>query len=366
MTADVAVVESYFGGSHQVWAEGLARHLEANVELVTLPARWWKWRMRGAAVTLSEKCADLPFVPDVILVSDMIDLPAFRTFVRPHLGDVPTALYFHESQLTYPDSPQMAPDLHYAVTNWLSALAADRVFFNSGYHRDVFFAELPKLLRHFPEDTHEHRIDEVRERSEVLEVGVDLSWATPRQRSGPVRVVWNHRWEHDKDPASFFAAVGELAEEGHRFEVVVCGESFRQNPSEFDAAARSYPDHIIHMGRLETEDYRQALLDADVVVSTALQEFFGISVVEGVAAGCFPLLPDRLSYPGLIPAQWHGSCLYPPGGLAERLRWAVTHPEELRAEAPLLAAAMRRYDWEVMGPRYDLALSALATGMGAS
>lgn len=360
----VLVVEPYFGGSHRAWAEGLRDNLGMPVELLTLPPRWWKWRMRGAAVTIAEKCADLERRPGAVLVSDMIDLPAFRTFARHHLGDPPTALYFHESQLTYPDSPQTDPDLQFAVTNWLSALAADRVFFNSDFHRDVFFEEVPRLLRHFPDHTHEHRVDEVRERSEVLEVGVELDWIPDPlpTREGPLRLLWNHRWEHDKDPGSFLSAVDALAGAGLDFEVVVAGENFRQHPAEFEAAALRHPERIVHMGHLPVEHYRRHLLEADVVVSTALHEFFGVAVVEAVAAGCLPVLPDRLSYPTLIPPDRHTTCLYPPAGLADRLRWAITHPAEVRKAAAEISGTMHRFGWEEMAPRYRRALSALMTG----
>lgn len=365
MRPAVLVVEPYLGGSHEAWTEGLRRHLPHPVEVVSLPARWWRWRMRGGAVTLAEACRETDFRPDVVLVSDMIDLPLFRSLTRETLGPVPIALFFHESQLTYPDSPQLEPDLHYAFTNWTSALAADRVFFNSEYHRRVFFESLPGLLRRFPDFTHEHLIDEVVDKAEVLEVGVDLSWIEPGpQREGPVRFLWNHRWEHDKDPATFFAAVDALAAEELEFEVVVCGENFRHNPTEFAAAARRHPDRILHLGHLPVADYRRHLHAADVVVSTALQEFFGIAVVEAVAAGCMPLLPDRLSYPGLIPPEWHQDCLYERGELTARMRWALTHPARTRAIGSDLAPHMARYDWAAMPPRYSQALTRLTGEAG--
>lgn len=366
LAGPVLVVEPYFGGSHKAWAEGLREHLPFQVELLTLPPRWWKWRMRGAAVTMAEQCATLSAPPSVVVVSDMIDLPAFLTFARPHLGDAPVALYFHESQFTYPDSPQMEPDLHYAVTNWLSALAADRVFFNSNYHRSVFLDHLPRLLRHFPDHTHEHRLPEIVARSEVLEVGVDLAWARPgnQRRRSRIRLLWNHRWEHDKDPEAFFAAVDTLAADGHDFEVVVCGESFRQNPGEFVAAARRHPDRIVHMGHLPRDEYRSHLNEADVVVSTARQEFFGVAVVEAIAAGCFPVLPDRLSYPELIPRDWHDDCLYPEGGLVAHLTGVLENPEPARKTAPLLAESVSRFGWETMAPRYAEALAHLTSAFG--
>jgi glycosyltransferase involved in cell wall biosynthesis len=197
----------------------------------------------------------------------------------------------------------------------------------------------------------------------VLEVGVELDWIpdSPPTREGPLRLLWNHRWEHDKDPVSFLAAVDDLAEAGLDFEVVVAGENFRQYPAEFETAALRHPERIVHMGHLPVGDYRRHLLEADVVVSTALHEFFGVAVVEAVAAGCLPVLPDRLSYPTLIPPDWHATCLYPPAGLVDRLGWAITHPGEVRKAGAEIAGAMHRFGWEQMAPRYRRALSALAT-----
>jgi hypothetical protein len=128
---------------------------------------------------------------------------------------------------------------------------------------------------------------------------------------------------------------------------------------EFEAAAERHRDRIVHMGFLPLEEYRRHLLDADVVVSTALQEFFGIAVVEAVAAGCFPVVPDRLSYPSLLPFAWHRDSLYPEGGLVERLRWVITHPSETRAGADLRRKEMERFAWTAMAPRYVDALAAL-------
>lgn len=96
--------------------------------------------MRGAAVTLTASLESLDgWRPDVVMVSDMVDIAHFRTLAQPSIDDTPIALYFHESQLTYPDPPGALPDDSYALTNWMSVLSADRVFLKSGYHRDDFF-----------------------------------------------------------------------------------------------------------------------------------------------------------------------------------------------------------------------------------
>jgi len=360
----ILLVEPYFGGSHRQWAEGYRRFSAHDVSLLTLPARWWKWRMRGAAVTLAEMMAPLVSSvgrPDVMLVSDMVDLAALRTFGRPVVGDVPVALYCHETQLTYPDVPGTERDLSYAFTNWTSALAADGVAFNSRYHRHAFFSELPRLLRHFPDHTHEHRIPEVEAKSVVLPVGVDLAWAgqDPPRRSSPPLVLWNHRWEYDKGPVEFFTALDEVVRRGVEFEVAVCGERFRRAPTEFDQARGTLGERVVWWGFAERADYEGLLHRADVVVSTARQEFFGVAVVEAMAAGACPLLPDRLSYPELIPPSVHAACLYSEGELADRLTGLLLDVGTRRRIAEVTTRFVGRFDWSLVAPRYDRWLSDL-------
>lgn len=361
-TFNVLVIEPYFGGSHRAWAEGYRDHSAFEVELLTLPARWWKWRMRGGFVTLAERAQTLAtsgYRPDVILATDMVDLAAFRGMLPPGWSSVACVLYFHESQLTYPDSPQMEPDLSYAFTNWTSALAADHVVFNSEYHRGVFFQELPRLLRHFPDHRHGRRIDEVHARSTVVPVGVDVSWINPVP-SDPPLVLWNHRWEHDKNPEEFLAAVGSIA--GHLdFRVALCGESFGNEVAEFEEAAARLGDRVEQYGHARLDRYIELCNRAEVVVSTSWQEFFGVAVVEAMAAGAMPVLPDRLSYPELVPSAVHTEVLYGPGGFESALTRAIADAALRREVVDVTAGAMQRYAWSAVAPQLDAVL-AFATG----
>jgi hypothetical protein len=43
-------LESYFGGSHGEFAKGLVEHSRYDIDLITMPERNWRWRMRGAAL----------------------------------------------------------------------------------------------------------------------------------------------------------------------------------------------------------------------------------------------------------------------------------------------------------------------------
>lgn len=80
-----------------------------------------------------------------------------------------------------------------------------------------------------------------------------------------------------------------------------------------------------------------------------------MSVVEAIAAGCRPVLPDRLSYPWLIPDEYHDEVLYPEGELGPALARALQRPPAPES----LAEAMKRFDWNEMAPDYDSRLEAL-------
>lgn len=367
----ILLIEPYFGGSHRAWAQGYAAHSGHEVGLLTMPARFWKWRMQGGALTMATEARTLDLRPDLILASDMLNLPAFLGLTRDFLAGVPVALYCHENQLTYPCPPGEKRDLTYGMMNWLSMAAADGVFFNSRYHRADWFEALPRLLKHFPDHVHLPHVAAVKAKSRVLPVGCDLRRLNRApELSGAISdsplVLWNQRWEYDKDPQTFFRALYALMDDVN-FRVALAGSNVRQMPEEFEAARERLGERVVHYGRATADEYVRLLRRADVVASTAIHEFFGVAVVEAVYSGCFPVLPRRLSYPELIPALHHAACLYEDfDGLLARLRWALTHPAQARALAAELRPAFARFDWSQIAPRYDESFERLATGPGST
>jgi glycosyltransferase involved in cell wall biosynthesis len=351
------LVEPYYTGSHQAWADGYQAYSRHTVRKLTLPGRFWKWRMQGGAVTLARKAQARRDPPDMLLVSDMLNLPVFLTLAGPAVARLPVALYLHENQLTYPLQPGEKRDLHYGFINLVSALRADLVLFNSAYHLEEFFDELPRLLKHFPDYTELGTVESIRKKSGVLPLGLDLAALEAHRPGKPPAgqplILWNHRWEYDKNPEAFFRAVYALADEGLDFGLVLLGESFRNQPAEFLEARQRLPERVVQFGyAADPAAYARLLWQSDIVVSTALHEFFGASIVEACYCGCFPILPRRLSYPELVPAEHHASCLYDDeDGFLNRLRDAVQQIGATRAFS--LQPAMARFDWRQMAPRYD-------------
>jgi glycosyltransferase involved in cell wall biosynthesis len=367
----ILLISPYHGGSHRAWAEGYRAHSAHEVSLLTMPDRFWKWRMHGGAVTLARRFLEEEYKPDLILVTDMLDLTTFLSLTRHHTSQIPSGIYMHENQLTYPLPPdgRTGPmrrqlgerDQHYAFINYASMVTADFIFFNSHFHHDTFFAALPNFLKQFPEYKELNSIEVLQRKSQVVPVGVDFGGLAKQGRGAgedvPL-VLWNQRWEYDKNPADFFKALVVMDEEGIPFRLALCGQQYGQRPSAFATAIERLSEYIIHLGYANSEDYKRLLWQAAVTISTAHHEFFGISILEAIYCHTFPILPHRLSYPELIPEAYHLNCLYQnQGGLVERLRWALTHPDEARQVAHKLHSAVARYDWAQLAPVYDQLLT---------
>lgn len=321
--------------------------------------------MFGGTLTLGRRARQLAHeegAPDVILASDMVDLPGFLGHAGPALGNPRTVLYMHENQITYPLSPTARDDLAYAYMNWSSMVVADEVWFNSEHHRRAVFDAIPGFLRHFPDHRHNSLIDGTRENSRVVPVGVELSWLDQDAvKEDPPLVIWNQRWEYDKDPVRLFGALGRLSASGADFRLAICGENFRNIPVEFEDAKSRLAKHIVHYGYAERDHYEWLLNRASIVVSTARHEFFGVAAVEAMAAGAVPVFPHDLSYPELIPREAHQSVLYETDAELDLLLSTLVQDRTMREElAAVISPTMERYSWETVTPLYDSTLSRLA------
>jgi glycosyltransferase involved in cell wall biosynthesis len=334
--------------------------------------RFWKWRMHGAHVTLArelEREVDRNGPVDLVVGSSMLNGAGFLGLARRIIGDAAFVVYMHENQLGYPLSPRDQADLSYPMINWTSMAVADLVIFNSDFHRNEWFEEVPRFLRQFPDYQQQSFVPAVERRSIVLPVGVDLRRfdGVGRIRRDVARIVWNQRWEYDKGPRELATAIKELDKRGVEFEMVLAGEQFPSDPEEFVRLRHELGAKLVHYGWAEPDQYVRLLSSSDIVVSTAHHEFFGIAITEAVYAGAFPVLPNRLVYPERIPARFHERCLYETAeDFVEKIEWAVAHRNEAAEIAQTIGSHMATADWSLVATQYDAALEAMATGEAAS
>ncbi len=376
----VLALEPWYGGSHKTFLDGLIGHSRHEFGKITMAARFWKWRMHGGAVTMARKAeqfAEKGERPDVIFASDYVNLPAFLALTRRCLSDIPVVLYMHENQLTYPLPDGKERDNTYAYINYLACLSADHILFNSQFHYDTFMEALPRLLRMFPDYTHLNTVRKIRDRCSVAHLGMNLQghdrYASAFEQHNwgpgmkPPIVLWNQRWEYDKDPEAFFRLMNRLDDAGYSFRLILAGEHFEEQPHEFEKAFERYAERILHYGYAEDfAEYSRLLHRADIVISTSVHEFFGISIQEAIYCGCHPLLPNRLSYPELIPESLHRPLLHAPvlyedGEELFRIMTSILSGDERPLPLSTLKGICEHLEWSKQVKVYDDVLEEVAS-----
>ncbi|KAG1710442.1 Glycosyltransferase-like domain-containing protein 1 [Nymphon striatum] len=313
--ASILLIEPFYGGSHKQLIDLLLSEYGSNAKLYTLSAKKWHWRARTASLYLADVIPDIHsfrvlFTTSVLNMAELIAL-------RPDLSQLYKILYFHENQLCYPVQNVKERDFQYGYNQILSSLVVDKVIFNSHYNQESFINGIKKHLTLLPDyrPSSEDKVNKIRKKSSVLYFPlqipekIDYNYKRVENSTEPLIILWPHRWEHDKAPQTFFEAIYKLKNEGIPFKLYILGESFTNIPLEFQTAKVELADHILKWGYLETkDDYIKSLIEADVVVSTSIHEFFGVSMLEAISYGCYPVCPNRLVYPEFIPRKILLSC----------------------------------------------------------
>lgn len=341
----ILLLSAYDAESHAYWRKGLYQAFpEHDWTTLTLPARHFSWRIRGNSLTWSQsedtaKVLAQPY--DLCIATSMVDLATLRGLV-PSLSRVPTLLYFHENQFAYPLSENASgaknsdpkietksrKDLKAGQRNIghknvepqmvqiYSALAADSLCFNSDFNRQTFLAGVSDLLKKLPDGIPNNIPSVLQEKSRVVPVGLlselqklgtqKQNDRTPLENSKSTALVWNHRWEYDKGPDRLLAFINAMPSD-QPLVFHILGQSFRKKPKEFEEIKKRLSERnwLGQWGYIESKDeYQRVLADSQYVLSTSIHDFQGLSILEAVANGCIPLLPNRLVYPEIFSSNY--------------------------------------------------------------
>ena len=312
---NILAFESFDGGSHRQFRESINRHSTHDWTWITRPPRAWKWRMAVSAQEMVDDAMQQGIEkPDGIFTTSLTDVAALRSALPCGWRDIPLVLYMHENQVVYPT--QEPRDASFAFTNLQSVLTADRVLFNSNWNMVSFVCGISELLTHSPDTSLTNIAERIQKRSTVAWVPVEPPPNDSRvlhNTEEPIRIVWPHRWEHDKGPDELLS-IARQHTASLNLRWIILGESFREIPEALRTFETEFAEHIDHMGYVDSkQEYWQWLQKAEWVLSTAKHEFFGIAVVESLLAGCLPWLPQKLSYNELLPRDCRGlSPMSPP------------------------------------------------------
>lgn len=304
----ILVLSAYDAASHRFWRELVSASLpQFEWVHVALSAQHFSWRTRGNSFIFAyQHRQQLAQDYDLILATSMVDLSSLRGFL-PKLAQIPTIIYFHENQFVYPISNRQPNILNVQLTSIYTLLCADKVVFNSNYNLETFFDGAATLLKQMPERLPVSIVKDFRQLAQVIPVPINLSPSprkieSPLQR--PIQILWNHRWEYDKRPEVFFAAIDKLFASGIDFRLHVVGQSFEHSPACFDNAKARLQSKIGTWGYVERLQYEALLNSCDIVISSALHDFQGLSMLEAINGGCIPVAPKRVAYPEYIPLKY--------------------------------------------------------------
>jgi len=360
------LLDPYFTGSHKKWALEYQKHSSHEIILLTLKGRHWKWRMHGGSVTLAKKALDQKERPDLFLATSMMDITTFLALTRSKFKNIPIALYFHENQWSYPLSPKDTDikhqrDQHYGFIQYASALAADALFFNSSFHLENFLDGTLKFLKNMRDYRELETIPLIREKSFVLPLGLDLkkfdqfqNFSTPKEegKKPTPLLLWNHRWEYDKNPDGFFNTLFKLDEEKIDFNLALLGDDKGRNlPPIFKKAKDYFGRRILVSGHQEHfEDYASWLWKSDISFITSHHDFFGISAVEALYCNCLPIYPNRLAYPEHFTSVGQKHLYTDDYEGHQALKRALL---KFPSNETIPSNIAKKYDWSQMAPIYD-------------
>ena len=363
----ILLLSAYDAVSHQHWRKGMvAAFPEYEWTVLTLPPRHFAWRIRGNSLSwayMERKTLERGY--DLIIATSMTDLSALKG-MAPSLAAATSLLYFHENQFDYPLSGNEHKSVEPQIVSIYAALSATRIAFNSDYNRQTFLAGVRQLFKRLPDHVPEGIDIMLSEKSILLPVPLDESWSDlPSQRGEKFTLLWNHRWEYDKGPERLFYALCRLREAGVDFHAHIVGQQFRDAPKVFERFRDELSAHIGVWGFVEDKaEYRRLMQQSHVVLSTSLHDFQGLSILEATAAGCLPLVPDRLAYREFIPDEFrYDSYLNSEDREAEALAQSIFRLAELYGENRLPEAPdMSAMRWKVRKADYKILIESLFVG----
>ena len=360
----ILYIEPYYSGSHKTWIDSYQKYSKNTIKIISLPGNKWKWRMHGGAITLANQFLHLDEKFDLILCSDFLNLPVFKSICDDKIKGVPIIMYFHENQLSYPWSPKdkdvaLKRDLHYHYVNYTSSLVSDFNLFNSKYHLDSYIDSLEKYLKKMPDFNNFESLDLISNKSSVLYIGCELEklngYKIENKSTKPL-ILWNHRWEFDKNPEILFKTLFKLSDEGIDFELALLGKEFKESPQIFNEVKSRLSNKVVQFGYCDSfKEYAKWLWKADILPVTSNQDFFGISIVEAVYCQTLPILPKRLSYTELFDSKKNSDYFYEDDKeFYQKLKDCILNYKK----KPLkISSLVKKYDWKQMVSTYDKTLN---------
>lgn len=337
----------------------MAMFPECEWTLLSLPGRFFNWRIRGNALSWGVgQRSVLEKEYDLVLATSMVDCATLRGLV-PSLAAIPWVVYFHENQFEYPVN-STNNHTEPKMVSLYNALCADKIVFNSQYNYQTFIAGLDTFLKKMPDEVPKQTISFIAQKSSVISVPIKIDKNISNKKNDntvPV-LLWNHRWEYDKGPLQLYNIINELYQRKFVFKLNLIGQQFRVIPDEFKKIKKDFSDVLLNYGFIESVDkYKEILKSSDFVLSTSLHDFQGLAILNAVAEGCIPVVPSRLAYTEIFQEQYrYDSDLALPKNEAGKMADKIIELDGLRKKGDLDDIDISNFSIDKLRPLYSKAM----------
>lgn len=296
---DILALEPFYGGMRRAMLETIIRHSRHRWTLLKLPPRRIERRLTAAAHWFAEQISRHSIKRfDVLFVSEAMNLADLFRLVPP-LSKKPSVVYFHSNQLPDPTSRRETP---LDLVNLNTATAAGEIWFNSLFHLRTFLSRASALVEKHLELSTRNPMPELAAKAQLIFPPMDLAAvhelvegrAIARQK----RTIFIDT--RDADIALLNAALGTLHRRNEKFSLITVGPA--------DELSAHFPRRSI--SELNETAQIEALHEAGLILSAKVTAAADHHLIRGLAAGCWPIVPDTGVYPELLPEELHRHCLY--------------------------------------------------------
>lgn len=330
---DILALEPFYGGIRRAMLEAMIRCSRHRWTLLKLPPRRMERRLTTAAHWFAEQISrhwsghvDLVFTSEAMNLADL-----YRRV--PSLERKPSVVYFHSNQLPDVSVRQDTP------ADWVNvntASAATEIWFNSLYHYNTFVDRLSAFVDRHPEFSRGDPVVAITNKAQLMYPPMDMTLVNAAARGvGPGRdrrtIFADTR---DADAGLLSRALLQALRHGEPFRLVTVGPVEGLDP-ELPRLTLGENDEISHA---------QAMAHAGIVLSTKMEATCDHHVIRSIAAGCWPVLPEKGFYPEILPEDLAVSCLYDgtTADLLKQLRSAAHLEQAPRHDA--IKSMLRQYD----------------------
>ena len=289
----------------QIEGRNLTTKIETGAFLDANSTMFYKaCQMAEIALMFNEKTVkegDVFFIEDIWAPGI---IPAIR--YMSHFNNIPVKICGNLHAGSFTDTDFVAPMKHWAQMSergWFNA--CDKIFVGSKFTFDDVIAKnrVPQNWAHkkiivtgFAFDT-EHIKEKVNNNIKMDKQDV---------------IIFPTRFHWEKGADTFLEMAQIIGDEypNVRFDITGGGYSERKSDkpwimAKYRAVKKQLGEkRLRYIVNLDKTMYYQILNEASIVWSSALQENFGISILESMALGVIPVLPNRCSYPYLYPKDY--------------------------------------------------------------